>query len=67
MVVQNVGTATATPSLKFTPLGGGTATTMSLGAVNVGNSAAFDPRYTSGDTTKALCGSLASTGCLANG
>ncbi|HMC71113.1 MAG TPA: hypothetical protein VKJ07_18295, partial [Mycobacteriales bacterium] len=67
MVVQNVGTATATPSLKFTPLGGGTATTMSLGAVNVGNSAAFDPRYTNGDTTKALCGSLASTGCLANG
>src|SRR5437899_2443122 len=30
MVVQNVGTATTTPSLKFTPLGGGTATTFAL-------------------------------------
>src|SRR6267378_325674 len=66
-VVQNVGTTASTPSLKFTPLGGGTATTISLGTVNPGNSAAFDPRYTNGDTTKALCGAVASTGCLADG
>jgi hypothetical protein len=67
MVVQNVGSGAATPSLKFTPLGGGTATTMSLGAVNAGNSAAFDPRYTNGNTAQPLCGALASTGCLADG
>ena len=66
-VVQNVGTAAATPSLKFAPLGGGTATTISLGTVNPGNSAAFDPRYTNGNTTQPLCGALASTGCLADG
>jgi len=67
LVVQNVGTATTTPSLKFTPLGGGTATSYSLSSVNVGSSAAFDPRYTNGDTTRPLCGATASTGCLADG
>jgi hypothetical protein len=67
MVVQNVGTASATPQLKFTALGGGTATTFSLGPVAVGAGAAFDPRYTNGDTTKALCGATASSGCLADG
>ena len=66
-VIQNVGTAAATPSLKFAPLGGGTATTISLGTVNPGNSAAFDPRYTNGNTTMPLCGAVASTGCLADG
>ncbi|HEV8654891.1 MAG TPA: hypothetical protein VGR85_05200 [Candidatus Limnocylindria bacterium] len=67
MVVQNVGSASASPSLKFTPLGGGTATTFSLGSVNAGNSAAFDPRYTNGNTTQPLCGATASTGCLGDG
>jgi hypothetical protein len=67
MVVQNVGSGAATPSLRFTPLGGGTATTMSLGSVNAANSAAFDPRYTNGNTTQPLCGAVASTGCLGNG
>src|SRR5438132_4296900 len=67
MVVQNVGTATATPSLKFTPLGGGTATTFTLPSIAVGSGTAFDPRYTNGDTTKALCGAIASSGCLADG
>src|SRR5437773_1901095 len=66
-VIQNVGTAAATPALKFTSLGGGTATTISLGTVNPGNSAAFDPRYTNGNTTSPLCGAVASTGCLADG
>src|SRR5438067_7426746 len=66
-VVQNVGTTTTTPSLKFTPLGGGTATTFSLPSIAVGSGTAFDPRYTSGDTTKPLCGSASSTGCLADG
>ena len=67
MVVQNVGTSTASPSLKFVPLGGGTPTNFSLGSLNVGGSAAFDPRYTGGDTTRPLCGGVASTGCLADG
>src|SRR5437773_704987 len=58
-VIQNVGTAAATPALKFTPLGGGTATSYSLSSVNVGSSAAFDPRYTNGDTTRPLCGATA--------
>ena len=66
-VVQNVGTTASTPSLKFAPLGGGTATTISLGTVNPGNSSAFDPRYTNGNTTQPLCGAIASTGCLADG
>src|SRR6202022_1297240 len=56
MVVQNVGSGPATPSLKFTPLGGGTATILNLGSVNASNSAAFDPRYTNGDTAQPLCG-----------
>lgn len=67
MVVQNVGGGPATPSLKFTPLGGGNATTLSLGSLNASNSAAFDPRYTNGNTAQPLCGGTASPGCLADG
>ena len=67
MVVQNVGSGPATPSLKFTPLGGGNATTLSLGSVNASNSVAFDPRYTNGNTAQPLCGAAASPGCLADG
>jgi hypothetical protein len=67
MVVQNVGGGAATPSLKFTRLGGGNATTLSLGSVNASNSAAFDPRYTNGNTAQPLCGAGASPGCLADG
>src|SRR2546427_104784 len=66
-VVQNVGTAAATPSLKFTPLGGGTATTLGLRTGNPGKSAPFDPPPTHGNTTQPLCGAIASTGCLADG
>jgi hypothetical protein len=67
IVVQNVGTTAGTPTLKFTPIGGGTATSFSLGNLDLSKSAAFDPRYTKGDTTLALCGSIASDGCLADG
>jgi len=67
IVVQNVGSISGMPSLKFTPLGGGTATSFSLGTVDITRSAAFDPRYKNGDTNLALCGSVASDGCLADG
>lgn len=67
VVVQNTGTAATTASIKFTPLGGGTATTISLGSIGAGKSAAFDPRYTNGDIAQPLCGAVASTGCLADG
>jgi hypothetical protein len=67
VVVQNVGTTAAAPSLKFTPLGGGTATSFTLASLDPKKAAAFDPRYTSGDITKALCGPGPSTGCLADG
>ncbi len=67
IVVQNVGSLATTPSLKFTPIGGGTATSFSVGSLDASKAAAFDPRYTNGDTTQALCGSVASTGCLADG
>ena len=67
IVVQNVGTLPASPTLKFTALGGGTPTSFSLGNVESSKAAAFDPRYTNGDTNMALCGTGASTGCLADG
>src|SRR2546427_7937373 len=67
VVVQNVGNAATTPSLKFTPLGGGTATSFSLGSLNIGTSAAFDPRYTNGNTVQPLCGAGPSAGCLGDG
>ena len=67
IVVQNMSTANQTPSLSFTPLGGGAPTTIAGPTIGAGKSWAFDPRYTNGDTTKAKCGSAASSGCLADG
>ena len=67
IVVQNMGTGTVSPTLTFTPLGGGTSTTITGPATGPNKSWAFDPRYTSGDTTKAKCGANASAGCLADG
>src|SRR5207244_206095 len=58
MVVQNVGTATATPSLKFTPLGGGTATTFSLPSIALGGA--------TGWTTPILLQSSTATGATLN-
>ncbi len=67
LVVQNMGTTAATPTLAFTPLGGGTATTFTLASIQAGGSKAFDIRYTSGDTAQPLCSSAASAGCVADG
>ncbi len=67
VVVQNVGTTATNVGLTFTPLGGGTDTTIPLGSVQIGGSVAFDPRYQAGDTTKPLCGSAATADCLADG
>jgi hypothetical protein len=67
IVVQNTGTASATPSLVFTPLSGSGTTEFAGPALAAGAAWAFDPRYTNGNTTLALCAAAASTGCLGNG
>ncbi len=59
IVIQNMGTTSAAPSITFTPLGGGTATTFTLGTI-------LDPRYTNGDTALPFCAG-ALPGCLADG
>jgi len=65
IVIQNVGTAPTTPSLTFTPLGGGTAQTLtSPAAVAPGAAWAFDPRFTVGTTTP--CTTPSAT-CLGDG
>ena len=66
IVVQNMGGTPASPTITFTPLGGGTAQTFDLGTIQPGTSRVFDPRYANGDTAQPFCsGSL--TGCLADG
>ena len=67
IVVQNMGTASVSPTLIFTPLGGGSSSTITGPATGPNKSWAFDPRYTNGDTTQAKCGANASSGCLADG
>jgi subtilisin family serine protease len=67
IVVQNVGANPVTPSIAFTPLGGGPqkrftrATALAAGAAWV-----FDPRYTNGDTRSPLC-AQANPQCLVDG
>ena len=70
IVVENVGPGPVTPSLTFTPFGGGaTATFTAPAPINTGASWAFDPRFTNGvasvDQSK-LCGTSSST-CLGSG
>lgn len=67
IVVQNMGSASASPTLMFSGLGGGSSTTISGPPTGPGRSWVFDPRYTGGDTAKAVCGATASPGCLADG
>src|SRR5713226_1594727 len=67
LVVQNIGMAAATPTVAFTPLGGGTTTTFTGPAIAPGRSWAFDTRYTNGDTAMAFCGMTVGSGCLASG
>ena len=67
IVMQNVGAGAVTPSISFTPLGGGVArrftrrTSLAPGAAWV-----FDPRYANGDTASPFC--IAPTAeCLPDG
>jgi hypothetical protein len=67
IVVQNTGTATVTPSITFTPLGGSGTSAFTGPSVAAGAAWVFDPRFINGDTTQPLCGAAATAGCLANG
>jgi len=67
IVVQNMGTSAVTPMLVFTPLGGGSATSIAGQPTDPGRSWVFDPRYVDGNTTKVICGARAAPGCLADG
>ena len=67
LVVQNMGGAAATPTVTFTPLGGGAVTTFTGPSIAGGRSWAFDTRYTNGDTQQPFCGTTVGNGCLANG
>src|SRR2546427_1215519 len=67
IVVQNLGTFATTPTLEFTPLGGGAKTSFTGPSTAVGGAWAFDPRYVNGVAGTTLCGNGASPGCLADG
>ncbi len=65
IVVQNLGATPATPTLAFTPLGGGTQQTFTApAAIAAGAAWAFDPRFTLGTTTPCA---LASSSCIGDG
>jgi hypothetical protein len=65
IVVQNLGSAAITPSLEFTPLGGGpTQTFTSPAPIAPGAAWAFDPRFTLGTATP--CSGPTAT-CLGDG
>jgi hypothetical protein len=56
IVVQNVGTASVTPSIAFTPQGGGTTRRFTRSApLAAGAAWSFDPRYSNGDTAQPFC------------
>jgi hypothetical protein len=67
IVTQNLGTSATTPTLEFTPLGGGATTTFTGPSTGAGAAWAFDPRYINGVAGTTLCGAGASPGCLADG
>ncbi|MEK6227577.1 MAG: hypothetical protein AABM40_14950 [Chloroflexota bacterium] len=68
IVVQNLGASATTPTLEFTPEGGGGATTTFTGPSTAAGAAwAFDPRFVNGLAGTTLCGNGASAGCLADG
>jgi hypothetical protein len=67
LVVQNMGATPATPTVAFTPLGGGAVTSFTGPPIAAGRSWAFDTRYTNGDTLQPFCGTTVGNGCLANG
>jgi hypothetical protein len=67
IVVQNMGTATATPAIAFTPLGGGTPQGFVMAPIQPGGSGVFDMRYTNGDTLQPFCSSPQLPQCLPDG
>src|SRR3989442_639828 len=67
LVVQNLGATATTPTLEFTPLGGGATTTFTAPSTGPGAAWAFDPRYVNGAAGTTLCGPTASPGCLGDG
>jgi hypothetical protein len=67
VVVQNLGVVAVTPTLAFTPLGGGSTTSFTGPSLAGGRSWAFDMRYTNGDTTQPFCGTTVGNGCLPDG
>ena len=67
IVVQNLGTTATTPTLEFTPFGGGATTTFTGPSTGAGAAWAFDPRYVNGAAGTTLCGTGASPGCLPDG
>jgi len=67
VVVQNMSTASVTPTLSWTSIGGGTPTTFTGPALAAGAAWAFDPRYQNGLAGGTFCGTTASTGCLGDG
>ncbi|MGH2715643.1 MAG: hypothetical protein ACRDM7_17485 [Thermoleophilaceae bacterium] len=67
IVVQNVGGAAVTPTLRFTPLAMNTTQTFSGPSVAPGSAWAFDPRFENGVAGAALCGGAATASCLGDG
>jgi len=67
IVVQNLGSAAATPTIAFRQLGGGTLTTFTGPSVASAAAWVFDPRYQNGVAGGTLCGAGASPGCFADG
>lgn len=66
VVVQNVGTTSATPTLTFTPLGGGTPQVFTMPTIAAGGSKAFEALYTNGNSSLAACSGASAT-CLGDG
>ncbi len=67
IVVQNLGSGAAMPTIALRQLGGGTLTTFTGPSVASGAAWVFDPRYQNGVAGGTLCGTAASPGCLGDG
>ena len=68
VVVQNVGLASTTATLTFTPLGGGTTQVFTTASIAAGGAQAFDVRFASGIALPGLAQcTVASATCLGNG
>src|SRR5439155_752314 len=63
IVVQNLGSGAATPTIGFRQLGGATLTTFTGPSVASAAAWVFDPRYQNGVAGGTLCGTAASPGC----